>query len=106
MCRTLVRLERIEGFIGVANERKTHFSLLFFRHCADLCSVRCAGILLRNLVNGEVRHIDVGAESRLEWCTNVAQLVPDHTAEKGVVLDLCSTAVLATFVTDTMLSIA
>lgn len=106
MCRTLVRLERIEGFIGVANERKTHFSLLFFRHCADLCSVRCAGILLRNLVNGEVRHIDVGAESRLEWCTNVAQLVPDHTAEKGVVLDLCSTAVLATFVADTMLSIA
>jgi hypothetical protein len=33
-------------------------------------------------------------------------LVPDHTAEEGMVLDLCRTAVLATFVTDTMLSIA
>lgn len=52
--RILVPLERIEGFIGVANERKTHFGLLFFRHCADLCSVRRARILLRDLVNGEV----------------------------------------------------
>lgn len=88
MCRTLVRLERIEGFIGVANEGKTHFSLLFSRHCADLCSVRRARILLRNLVNGEVRHIDVGAESGLERSMDVAQLVPNHSAEKRVVLDL------------------
>ena len=68
----LVHLERIEGFIGIANERKTHFSLLLLGHCANLCSVRCACVFLRNLINGEVGHIDIGAKSGLEWCTNVA----------------------------------
>lgn len=46
------------------------------------------GILLRNLINGEVRHIDVRAEAGLEGSANAPQLIPDNSPKEGVVLDL------------------
>lgn len=60
------------------------------------------GVFLWNLVNGEVRDIDVRAESWLEWSTDVAKLLPDHSAEEGVVFNLRGTAILATFATNTV----
>lgn len=60
------------------------------------------GVFLWNLVDGEVRDIDVRAESWLERSADVAKLVPDYSAEEGVVLNLRGTAILATFATNTV----
>lgn len=60
------------------------------------------GVFLWDLVNGEVRDIDVRAESWLERSADFAKLVPDHSAEEGVILDLRGTTILATFATNTV----
>lgn len=60
------------------------------------------GVFLWNLVNGEVRNIDVRAKSRLKRSTDAAKLIPDHSTEEWVVLDLCGTSVLATIATNTV----
>lgn len=63
------------------------------------------GVFLRNLVNGEVRNIDVRAKSRLERSTDAAKLIPDHSAEEWVVFDLCGTSVLAAITTNAVLRV-
>lgn len=55
----LVGLEGIEGLVSIADEWQTHLGFLRVRHGTGLGTVDRAGILLRNLINGEVRHIDV-----------------------------------------------
>jgi hypothetical protein len=64
-----------------------------------------ASILLRNLVNREVRHVNVRAESGLEGRANAAQLVPHNTSEEWMVLDLGRTTMLTTLTTDTVLRV-
>lgn len=64
-----------------------------------------AGILLRNFINREVRHIDVRAEARLKGSTDATQLVPNNTPEEGVVFDLCRASVLATFTANTVIRV-
>ena len=63
------------------------------------------GVFLRDLIDGEVRHIDVRAESRLKRSTNATKLIPDHSAEEWVVLDLCGTSVLAAITTNAVLRV-
>lgn len=65
-----------------------------------------ACVLLRDLIDREVRHVNIGAQSRLERSTNVSQLVPDDTPEKGMILNLIGAAVLAALVTDAVLGVA
>lgn len=95
-------MEGIEGLIGVADEWQTHLGFLRVRHGTGLSTVDRAGILLRNFINREVRHINVRAEARLEGSTDAAQLVPNNTSEEGVVLDLRRTSVLTTFAANTV----
>jgi len=101
----LAALEGIEGLVSVSNEGQAHLGFLRVWHGASLSTVDSASILLRDLVNREVRHVDVGAETRLEWRTNTPKLVPHDAAEERMVLDLGCTTVLATFTADTVLRI-
>lgn len=64
------------------------------------------GVFLRNFVDREVGYIHVRGELWLERSTDLAQLIPHHSTEEGVILDLGRTAVLATFITNTMFGIA
>lgn len=63
------------------------------------------GVFLRDLIDGEVRHIDVRAESRLKRSTNATKLIPDHSAEEWVVFDLCGASVLTTIATNPVFGI-
>lgn len=101
-----VTLEGIEGFVRVSNERQAHLRFLLVRHSASLSAVDGTGVFLRDFVDGEVRNIDIRAEPRLEWSANVAELLPNHPAEEGVVLDLCGTPVLTTIAANTVFRIA
>ena len=103
---TLIALERIEGLVGVADERKAHLRLLFLGHGAGLSTVLGAGVFLGNLVNGEVGNVDVRRETGFERGPDLAKLLPDDTAEEGMVLDLGGSAVLTTFLADTVFRIA
>lgn len=49
-------------------------------------------VALVDLVGGEVGDVDVGVELRLEGGADLAQLIPDHAAEEGVVFDLLGAA--------------
>lgn len=100
-----VALEGIECFVRVSDERQAHLRFLLVRHGASLGTVDGTGVFLRNLVNGEVRNIDVRAKSRLERGTDAAKLIPDHSAEEWVVLDLCGTSVLAAIATNPVLRV-
>jgi hypothetical protein len=51
---SLVTLEGVEGLVGVTNEWQTHLGFLRVRHGTSLGTVDGAGILLRDLINGEV----------------------------------------------------
>jgi hypothetical protein len=101
-----VRLEGIERFVCVSNEWEAHLSLLLLWHGTGLSTVDSAGIFLRNLVDGEVRNVDVRAELGLEGSANITKLLPHHSPEERVVLDLCGTTELAAFVADTVLRVA
>jgi hypothetical protein len=101
----LAALEGIEGLVGVADERQAHLGLLRVRHGTSLGTVDRAGIFLRNLINREVRHINVGAETRLEGSTDATQLIPNNSPEEGVVFDLCGAAVLAAFAANAMIRV-
>jgi hypothetical protein len=68
--------------------------------------VDSAGIFLRNLIDGEVRNVDVRAELRLEGSADITKLFPHHSTEKWVVLDLCGTTELAAFIADTVFRVA
>lgn len=98
-------MEGIEGLVGVADEWQTHLGFLRVRHGTGLGTVDRAGILLRNFINREVRHIDVRAEAGLEGSTDAAQLIPNNTSEEGVVLDLCRASVLTTFAANTVVRV-
>lgn len=102
----LVALESVESLVCVPDEREAHLSFLLLWHSASLSTVDGGRVFLRNLVNREVRHVDIRAESRFERCTDIAELFPDDSPEKGVVLDLCRTSMLATFATNTIFGVA
>ena len=102
----LISLESIEGLVRVANEGQAHFRLLLFRHRASLSTVRRTGVFLRDFIDREVGNINIRGESWFERRTDLAQLIPYHSAEERVILDLGRTAVLATFITNTMFGIA
>lgn len=102
---SLAALEGIESLVGVSDERQAHLGFLGVGHGPGLSAVDSAGVLLGDLINGEVRHVDVRAETRLEWCANATQLLPHHTTEEWVVLDLRRATMLATLAADTVLGI-
>lgn len=101
-----VTLESVESLVSVSDKREAHFSFLPLWHGASQRTVNDGRIFLRNLVDGEVRHVDVRAESRFERRTDITELFPDHPPKKGVVLDLRRTSVLATFATNTIFGVA
>ena len=98
-------MECVECLVCVPDEWKAHLSLLVIRHGTSLGTVNGSGVLLRNLVNGEVRHINVRAKLRLEGSTNVAELCPNDATEEWVVFDLRGAPVLATVASNTVFSI-
>lgn len=98
-------LEGVEGLVCVADEGQAHLSLLGIWHSPSLSTMNGASVLLRNLVDREVRHVNVRAESGLKGRANAAQLVPHNTSEEWVVLDLGRTTMLTTLATDTVLRV-
>jgi hypothetical protein len=101
-----IALESVESLVSVPDEREAHLSFLLLWHGASQRTVNDGRIFLRNLVDGEVRHVDVRAEFRFERRTDIAELLPDHSPKKGVILDLRRTFALATFATNTILGVA
>lgn len=101
-----ISLEGVERFVRVSDEWKAHLRLLLVRHGPSLSAVDGTGVLLRNLVDREVRHVNVRAQSRFERGTDAAQLLPNDSAEEGVVLDLRCAAELAAIASDTVLCVA
>lgn len=101
-----VALEGIKCFVRVSDERQAHLRFLLIRHRASLCTVDGTGVFLWNFINGEVRNVNVGAQSRLERSADVAKLLPNHSAEERVVLDLCSTSVLTAVAANPVFRIA
>lgn len=80
-------LERIERLVGVTNEWQAHFRILFRQNLFGMCSMDSTIVLLRDLVDGEVADINVGRQSWFEWCSNLAQLIPDDSTEEWMLLD-------------------
>lgn len=75
---------------------------MFLGHSASLGAEEGTVVFLGNLIDGEVGDINVGSESRLEGGTDSAQLFPYDTTEEGVVFNLGGTAVLSSFLTNTV----
>lgn len=98
----LAALECVEGLVGVADKGEGHLGLLFLGHGTSLGAKEGTVVFLGNLIDGEVGDIDVGSESRLEGGTDSAQLFPYNTTEEGVVFDLRGTAMLSSFLTNTV----
>lgn len=101
-----ISLEGVERFVGVSDEWKAHLRLLLVRHGASLSAVDGTRILLRNLIDREVRHVNVRAQSWFERRADAAQLLPNDAAEEGVVLDLRCAAELAAIASDTVFCVA
>lgn len=100
-----VALEGIECFVRVTDKRQAHLRFLLVRHRASLSTVDGTGVFLRDLIDGEVRHINVRAESRFKRSTNATKLIPDHSAEEWVVLNLCGASVLTSVATNPVFGI-
>ena len=103
---TLVPLEGVEAFVGVADEGQAQLRLLLIGHVLSL-SAKSRGVIgLVDLVGREVGDVDVGAESGLERSADAAQLVPDDTAEEAVLFDLVGTFHGSTGVAETVRGVA
>lgn len=100
--RHLAALECVEGLVRVADKGEGHLGLLFLGHSASLSAEESTVVFLRNLIDGEVGDINVRSESRLEGCTDSAQLFPYDTTEEGVIFNLGGTAVLSSFLANTV----
>ena len=98
-------LEGIESLVGVSNKRQTHLSFLRVWHSTSLSTVNSTGIFLRDLVDWEVRNVNVGTKSGLEGSTNRPQLFPNNTSEEGMILDLSRSTMLAAVAADTVLRV-
>lgn len=101
----LVALESIERFVCIPDEREAHLSFLLVWHSTGLSTVNGTSVFLRDLVNREVRHVNVGAESWFKRSSDATKLLPDHAAEEGMVFNLSCAAVLATLITNAMLRV-
>lgn len=90
--------ESIEALVGVTNERQTHTGFLT-THGLVLCPQSGTVVRLWNFIDGEVLGIDSRRKLGLEWSTNATELVPDNTAEEGVLSNFsCTTKATTTVV--------
>ena len=81
-------VEGIEAFVGVSQEGDIHLRHLISDLTSSLCSLEMSsGIGLVDLIDREVRRIDVGREPGFKWRTYAAEAVEVNTAEEGVGLD-------------------
>lgn len=63
-----IALESVESLVSVPDEREAHINLW---HGASQRTANDGRIFLRNLVDGEVRHVDVRAEPGFERSADV-----------------------------------
>lgn len=86
----------VKSLEGVANEWQAHFRRLLCLGVAvllDGLSLEYSGIVrLVNFVRREVRCVNIGRQSRLEWRSDAPQAVKVNTTEEGVALELMSAA--------------
>lgn len=61
---------------------------MFVAQGVDLSSVHGRVIALVDFVGWEIGDVNVGAESGLKGCADVAELIPDDSVEEGVVTDI------------------
>lgn len=99
-------LERIEGFVGVADKWQAHFSSLFIRNITCLCPHGCTVVLLRNFVNWKVADVDVGGQLWLERRTDLAKLIPNDPAEERVPFDFICPIMCTAFFAKSVVGIA
>lgn len=95
--RSLRVLEGVEGFVGVSDKWQTHLGILLGQDLLGMCAMHSRIVLLWNLIDGEVADVDVGRQLRLEWCSNLSELIPDDTPEERVFLDLRGSIMCASF---------
>ena len=81
--------ESVKAFVRVTDERQTHTGFLS-TGSVSLRAELSAGVSLWNLVDREILSVDCGLQLRFEWCADFTELVPDYTAEKGVLFDIRS----------------
>jgi hypothetical protein len=90
-------LEGVEGLVCVADKRQTHLCVLLRCNLLSLSTMHSTIVFLWDLVDGEIGNIDSRAELGLKRCTNLAELIPDDTAEERMLLD-AGCAVMSTAV--------
>lgn len=108
MCQFLILLrilESVEGFVGVAYEWQAHLSILFGSILSSLSAMDGTCVLLRNFVNREVADINIRGQLRLERCSNFTELIPYHSSEERMTLDLRGTIMSTTFFAESIIGI-
>jgi hypothetical protein len=80
---------RVETLVRVADEGQACSILVFARLCS-LSPVRSAGVVLVDLINGEVSGVDVRVQLGLKGRPDPAQRLPVDATEEGVLLDFAS----------------
>lgn len=89
----------------ISNEWQRHVSRVLVPEGIDFLAVHGRGILLGDLVNREVAHIDIGRQLGLEGGTDAAKVVPLDVVEKGMALDFLG-AILARFGAEAVTGVA
>jgi hypothetical protein len=87
------RLESIESLVSIPDKGQAHLSVLLRSNLLCLRTMNSTVVFLWDLIDREVRHVDIGGQFGLERCTNASQLLPDHTSEEGVSFDRVRTIV-------------
>lgn len=83
--------ESIETLVSVANEGQAHTGFLS-THGLVLSTQSSAVVGLWNLIDGEVLCVDCRRKLGLEGSADTTKLIPDHTVEEGMLLDLSATS--------------
>lgn len=84
----LISLESVKCFVCISDERQTHLRPLFIWRHATCSTTLGRNILLRDIIDGKIRHVDVGDEVWFKRGVNTPKLIPDNAVEKSVVIDL------------------
>jgi hypothetical protein len=77
---------RVEAFVRVSDEWQARRVLVLASLCG-LSPVRSTGVVLVNLVNGEILRIDVRLQLGLKRRTDATKRMPVDATEEGMLLD-------------------
>ena len=97
--------ECIESLERVSNERKGHLRFVLVAGGLSLRTPLGGVVVLVDVLDGEIRNVDVGVETRFERSAYVTEFVPHDASEEWMAFDLNGAKIFA-FVAKTVGSIA